>query len=164
MSDVPISHTIFLLVTIILVSAVSSVVIVKTYDIMSSYSQKADAISQQISTSLSIVYGYYNQSINGYVIYIRDNGMETLTQASLSRTQIYLGSVNSTMNFYTYNPSGGLGYWNVYKIIGGAYNEITPGSTVIVYVYTGANYGKTIQVSISLPNGQTFSNVVQSTP
>jgi len=164
MSDVLISHTIFLLVTIILVSAVSSVVIVKTYEIMSSYSQKADAISQQISTSLSIVYGYYNQSINGYVIYIRDNGMETLTQESLSRTQIYLGSVNSTMNFYTYNPSGGLGYWNVYKIIGGAYNEITPGSTVIVYVYTGANYGKTIQVSISLPNGQTFSNVVQSTP
>jgi flagellar protein FlaG len=164
MSDVPISHTLFLLVTIILVSAVSSVVIVKTYEIMSSYSQKADAISQQISTSLSIVYGYYNQSINGYVIYIRDNGMETLTQESLSRTQIYLGSVNSTMNFYIYNPSGGLGYWNVYKIIGGAYNEITPGSTVIVYVYTGANYGKTIQVSISLPNGQTFSNVVQSTP
>lgn len=164
MSDVPISHTIFLLVTVILASAVSAVIIAKTYQIISSYNQNAEAISNQLSTSLSIIYGYYNKSINGYVIYVVDNGMETLTRASLSRTYIYLGSINSTMSFYIYNESGGLGTWNVYKIVGSNNGNIVPGSTAVIYVYTGINFGNTFRVIIALPNGQTFSQIIQSAP
>ena len=164
MSDIPISHTIFLLVTVILASAVSAIVIAKTYQIMSSYNQNAEAISKQLSTSLTIVYGYYNKSIDGYVIFVRDNGMETLAQAALSRTDIYLGSVNSTMGFYVYNQSGGIGTWNIHKIVEGSNGNIIPGSTAIIYVYTGANFGNTFRVIISLPNGQTFSQVIQSSP
>jgi flagellar protein FlaG len=164
LSDVAVSHTIFILVTVILASAVSATVIFKTYQIMSAYSQRSSAEARSLETQLTPVYAYYNASDSSYYVFIRNSGYVTLTQAELSYVEVFLGPANGTLNMYIYSQSGGRGTWGLVTIYGSQGGQLSPGAMAEIVVRTGANFGNTVHIIISLPDGQEFSAYLQQSP
>ena len=164
MSDVAVSHAIFVIVTVILVSAVSAAVIVKTYQIMSAYAVKSQEEAQAIQTQLTVVYAYYNSTDSSYYVYVRNSGYEAITTSELPYVEVFLGPANGTMNLYLYSQGGGAGTWGLAEVYGGQGGELAPGSMAVLVVRTGAYMGNTVHVVISLPDGQDFGAYVQSSP
>lgn len=164
MSEVAISHTIFIIVTVILVSAVSAAVILKTYQIMSAYSQRSSAEAQALETQLTPVYAYYNSTDSSYYVFIRNSGYTTISRAELSYVEVFLGPANGTLNMYLYSQSGGQGTWGLVAIYGSQGGQLSPGAMAEIVVRTGVNFGNTVHVVISLPDGQDFSAYLQSSP
>lgn len=164
MSDVAISHAIFVIVTVILASAVSATVIAKTYQITSAYAQRSSLESQALETQLTPVYAYYNSSASSYYVYVRNSGYVAISEAELPYIEVFLGPANGSLALYTYSQSGGPGTWSLVRVYGSEGGQISPGSMAVIRVYTGSYEGNSVRVLISLPDGQTFGAYLQSSP
>jgi len=154
-----IAHAIFIIVSVILAGLVAAVVISKLSTLQSVISQGIQQQTYAYAVKLTIVYGYYNDTGGDYVIYVKNTGIQVLS--NISSIDVYLGPANGTLQYYPYSATGGTGHWNFTKVVGSGYS-LAPGETVKIFVWTGESLGDIVKVKLVLPWGTTFEDTILS--
>jgi type III secretory pathway component EscS len=154
-----VAHAIFIIVSTIVAGLVAAVVIGKLGTLQSVISQGIQEEEYAYGVKLSVVYGYFNDSLGAYIIYVKNSGVEALR--NISEIDVYLGNVTGVLQYYSYNSNGGKGHWN-YTELGIKDGVWEPKETVIIYVYTGSSLGDLVKVKLVLPWGTSFEDIVES--
>ncbi len=154
-----IAHAIFIIVSTILAGLVAAVVINKLGTLQSVISQGIQQQAYAYAVRLDVVYGYYNETLEAYILYVKNTGVDSLS--NISSLDVYLGPINGTLQYYTYDKNGGLGKWN-YTELGTQDNIWEPKETVEIFVYTGKSLGDIVRVKLVLPWGTSFEEAIQS--
>ncbi len=150
------AHAILTIVAMSLAATFATALIFRTYDVNNVFSELISVKTVNIRTE--IVVSYIDESVVNttstsyykYSIFMKNVGRENII--GLENADLYLGTFRGELRLYTYNSTGGIGYWN-YTEYGDNDGVWEPGETIVVYAYSDYKIESPIEVRFALPSG-----------
>lgn len=146
-----ITHAILIVAALTAASILSTAVILKFNFLTSTLSQVVRSQANSLLTDITIIDVFYNSSGNYFIIYAKNTGKLEISQNSLSKADVYLGSYGEPLALYTYNASGGLGHWNYTKTDSSSTNWLL-GETIIIRVFNDTVIQAPYHVKVYIPD------------
>jgi len=143
-------HALLTIAALLLAAIFAVTVLGRLGFLQSTLSDLIRSKTEIIQTNVKIVSGFYNESEDAYVIYVKNIGNRPITQQMLNNTDIYLGTYGAEVKLYRYGD-GSVGTWTATDLNGdGIWSS---GETLIIKVYTGSEVQSPVYVKIVLPTG-----------